>query len=217
MRDLVIVGAGGFGRETIDTVRAINEVAPTWRIAGVVDDSLSAINAARLETLGVPYLGDLDDVTKGSSVAVAVGSPGIRRAIVDRLTGRGVLDFPPLIHPTTTIGSAFTHGVGLITLAGVSIGTNVQLGDHVHLNAHAVIGHDTTLADHVSVNPNATVSGDCALAADILVGAGSTVLQGLSIGPGATVGAGACVTKDIPADAVVVGVPAHPLPERRTA
>lgn len=217
MRDLVVVGAGGFGRETIDTVRAINDVTPTWRIAGVVDDALSTDNAARLEALGIPYLGDLENIEAGTSVAVAVGSPTTRRSIVQRLTERGVIGFPSLVHPTTTVGSAFTHGSGLITLAGVSIGTNVQLGDHVHLNAGAVIGHDTALADFASVNPNATISGECRFAAGILIGAGSTVLQGLAIGAGATVGAGACVTKDIPAGSVVVGVPAHPLPEGKSA
>lgn len=208
MRDLVLVGAGGFGRETIDTVLAINEVALTWRIVGVVDDSLADVNAQRLHELDVEHLGGLSRIPPRTEVAIAVGNPAARRRISMDLARRGHT-FPQLIHPTTVIGSRFQAGPGLITLAGVSIGTNVQLGDHVHLNAHAVIGHDAVLHDHVSVNPNATVSGDCLIGASTLVGAGSVVLQQLSVGSEATIGAAACVTSDVTPRAVVVGVPAR--------
>lgn len=207
MRDIVVIGAGGFGRETIDTIRAINAVSPTWTLLGVVDDALSPANADRLEFLGVTYLGSLADLPAGVSVAVAVGAPAARAAIVARL-GRHV-ELPSLIHPSTTIGSAFRHGAGLITLAGVSIGTNVELGDHVHLNAHSVIGHDSRLSDYVSVNPNGTVSGDCYIGQKTLVGASATVLQGLTLGQSVTVGAAACVVRDVADDQLVKGVPAR--------
>lgn len=208
MRDLVIVGAGGFGRETVDTVWAINAVQPTWQLLGVVDDGPAAADVARLAGLGVRLLGDLADVPRGAAVAVAVGSPTARRGVVERLRPAGH-DFPALVHPTTTVGSNHLHGEGLITLAGVSIGTNVSVGDHVHLNAHAVVGHDTQLLDHVSVNPNATVSGACRVGPSALVGAAAVVLQGLTVGRGTTVGAGAVVTRDVRDDAVVKGVPAR--------
>ncbi|WP_114201811.1 sugar acetyltransferase [Janibacter anophelis] len=207
MRDIVVIGAGGFGRETIDTIRAINAVSPTWTLLGVVDDALSPANADRLEFLGVTYLGSVADLPAGVSVAVAVGAPAARVAIVARL-GRHA-ELPSLIHPSTIIGSAFCHGAGLITLAGVSIGTNVSLGDHVHLNAHSVIGHDTHLADYVSVNPNATISGDCHIGPKTLVGASATLLQGLAIGRSVTVGAAACVVRDVADDQLVKGVPAR--------
>lgn len=208
MRDLVVVGAGGFGRETIDTVRAINAVEPTWRLLGVVDDGPSDADVTRIDALGVPLLGRLADIPKGAAVAVGVGSPSARRRIVELLRAAGHA-FPSLVHPSTTVGSNHRQGEGVITLAGVSIGTNVDLGDHVHLNAHAVVGHDTQLLDHVSVNPNATVSGACRVGPSALVGAAAVVLQGLTVGRGTTVGAGAVVTRDVPDDAVVKGVPAR--------
>ena len=207
MRDLVIVGAGGFGRETIDTVRAINQIVPSWRLLGVVDDALSPNNESRLAALGVAYLGPLGSVPDDAAVAIAVGSPTTRAVILQRLGGG--FDFPALVHPSTTIGGAFSHGVGLITLAGVSIGTNVRVGDHVHLNAHAVMGHDTVASDFVSINPNATVSGAVQIGEGVLVGAASVILQGVSIAPRATVGAGACVVKDVGSHRTVKGVPAR--------
>ncbi|UTT66878.1 acetyltransferase [Janibacter sp. CX7] len=213
MRDLVIVGAGGFGRETIDVVRAINSVSPTWRLLGVVDDAPSEANLERLHALDVDHLGTLSDIPADTAVAVGVGSPLARTAIVSALSSPG-RHFPALIHPTAIVGSQFRHGEGLIVLGGVSIGTNVRLGQHAHLNGHAVLGHDTVCHDFVSINPNATLSGECTVGAHTLVGANSTVLQQLTLGAGVTVGAGACVTRNVSDGTTVAGIPARPLQKR---
>lgn len=207
MRDLVIVGAGGFGRETIDVVRAINAVTPTWNLAGVVDDSPSAVNLDRLARLGISYLGEVNSIALGDFVAVAVGNPDARRRVVESLFERSV-QFPKLVHPSAVVGSEFRCGEGLIILGGVSIGTNVSLGEHVHLNGHAVLGHDTICHDYVSVNPQATLSGEVTASQHCLVGAGATVLQGLTLGAGCLVGAGAVVVRSVAEGKTVTGVPA---------
>lgn len=211
---LVIVGAGGFGRETIDVVRAINAAAPEplWELVGVVDDAPSDLNISRLEALGVPFLGGIESLVAmpGTAVTIGVGSPRARAAISGRTDDWGLIS-PNLVHPTAVIGSQFETQHGLVVGAHVSIGTNVELGRHVHLNPHAVIGHDAALADFVSVNPNATVSGECAISSGSLIGAGSVVLQGVSVGVDSIVGASACVTKTMGSKSILAGVPARPL------
>ncbi|WP_210438953.1 acetyltransferase [Nocardioides xinjiangensis] len=211
-KDLVIVGAGGFGRETADIVEAINAAAaqPVWRLLGLVDDALSADNEERLVRRGLRHLGSADELISGDQrphYVVGIGSPAARRRVAGRLDAAG---FPAatLVHPQATLGSEVTIGDGSVVCAGVRVTTNVQLGRHVHLNPNATIGHDTTLEDFVSMNPASSVSGDCVIETGSLVGVGAVVLNRLRLGAGAVVGGSACVVKNVASGTVVKGVPA---------
>jgi sugar O-acyltransferase (sialic acid O-acetyltransferase NeuD family) len=207
---LVVIGAGGFGREALDVAQAINAAAtePVWDILGVIDDAPSSLNLGRLRDRDIPSLGGLADLHDDAHLALAIGAPLVRRRMALALSGRGQ-PAATLIHPAAVLGSRTVLNHGVIVCGGVVVGTNVSLGQHVHLNPCAVIGHDTVLANFVSVNPNATVSGDCHVEEGALLGAASFVLQGLRIGSFATVGAAACVVNEVPASAVVKGIPAR--------
>jgi sugar O-acyltransferase (sialic acid O-acetyltransferase NeuD family) len=207
---VVVVGAGGFGREALDVVQAVNAAAgsPVWEVLGVVDDNPSAVNLARLASRGIHCFGGVDELPGDVQVVLGIGSPAVRRRIHEELASRG-FTFARLVHPTAVLGSEARIGAGAVICAGVSVGTNVTLGEHVHLNPHAVIGHDTTIGDHVSINPNATVSGDCHIGDEVLIGAGAVVLQQLTVGRGAVIGGAACAVADVPSGATVVGVPAR--------
>lgn len=213
-RDIVIIGAGGFGREVIDVLTAINDHAGqvVWRLLGVVDDAPSVLNLARLEQRTIPYLGTIDDaITRTpSSYSVGVGSPRARREIAGRLDKAG---FSPVVlqHPAATLGSMVAVGAGSVICAGARLTTNIGLGQHVHVNLNATVGHDTTIGDFVSINPLASISGDCTVGDEAMIGVAASIINGVKVGPGAVVGGGACAVRDVEADATVVGVPAKQL------
>lgn len=209
--DLIVIGAGGFGRETLDVAEAINASSrqPVWRILGVVDDAPSEINLLRLKERSVHYLGRISDSLSDLRVkaALGIGNPLARRAVRGSMAASGALP-ATLIHPTAVLGSRTHVGAGTVICGGTIVGTNVHLGEQTHLNPHVVIGHDTRLGDFVSVNPNATVSGECTIGDGVLIGAGAVVLQGVAVGQRALIAASACVVRDVRPGTTVKGVPA---------
>lgn len=209
-QSLVVIGAGGFGRETLDVVHAINSRSSSFDVLGVLDDAPSELNLERLAARDIRYLGAIEEwlsaAADESEFAVAIGKPSVRRELATRFESSGHQP-ATLIHPSAVIGSQTQIGAGTIICSGVQVSTNVRLGRHVHLNPSVVIGHDSMLEDFVSANPNATVSGECTICCGTLLGAASVILQGLLVGAGATVGAAACVVDNVSEAATVKGVP----------
>lgn len=220
---VVVIGAGGFGREVVDVVEAVNDAlervgeGPAWDLLGVVDDAPTEANLARLADRSVSYLGSLDDFLEsdraGVAYTVGIGSPAVRKRVAERCDQAGLAP-ATLVHPTVTMGARVSVGPGSVLCAGVRITTNIEIGRHVHVNLNSTIGHDTVIEDYVSLNPLASISGDCVLGTGVLVGVAGVVLNGLHVGDGAVVGGAACAVKDVAPGTTVVGVPARPLPAR---
>ena len=213
MREAILVGAGGFGREALDVVEACAYASPTQavRVIGVVDDAPSAVNLDRLAARGYAYLGGLDEAIAArppGEYLLGVGAPAVRRRLVARLDGAG-WQAVSVVHPAAVIGSRFQLGAGALICGGVQVSTNVTLGRHVHLNPGAIVGHDAILRDFVSVNPGAVISGEVDVGDEVLIGASAVVLQGLVIGARSVVGAASCVTRDVAPKIIVKGVPAR--------
>lgn len=209
---IIVVGGGGFGRETLDVIEGINAAQLTWDVLGVVDDGPSELTLQRLAARGVDHLGPIDALAPHApcAIAIGVGAPAVRRSIAERLAGAGH-HAPTLVHPDATVGSASRLGQGVIVCSGARISTNVEIGSHVHVNPGAIIGHDSEIGAFASLNPGSVVSGDVRIGQDVLVGAGAVVLQGRRVGDGAVIGAAACVTRDVESRTTVVGVPARAL------
>lgn len=211
---VVVVGAGGFGRETLDVLEAVNRRSgqQPYVIQGVADDSPSDHDLALLLRRGIKYLGSTADVftlsNRNLRYLIAIGNPESRRYVDQRFRDAGFLA-TSAVHPTAVVGSNFQMEAGVVICAGVQISTNVSLGEHVHINPGGIIGHDATLSGYVSVNPGAIVSGHVHVKSRALLGAGAIVLQGLTVGEGSVVGAGAVVVGHVPKGSTVKGVPAR--------
>jgi sugar O-acyltransferase (sialic acid O-acetyltransferase NeuD family) len=217
---LVIVGAGGFGREVLDVVEAMNESGAGIEFVGYVDDAETSVPL--LERRGAPYLGPVGGLTVAGRVderagfVIGIGAGEVRRRLDAILTSAGRRPLV-LIHPMATVGGDCRIGEGCVLAAGARVTTNITLGRHTQLHVNATIGHDSVLDDFVSVYPGATVSGSVHLADAVTIGTGANVLPGVSIGAGAFVGAGAVVTSDVEPGVTVVGVPAKPITGTITA
>lgn len=206
---LWIVGAGGVGRETLDTC-----IAEGTAVAGFLDDRLAG------ETIqGVAVVG-MDERPDAAEFHVAIADPAARRRLSAQLIGHG-WSARSIVHPRSFIAASTRPNEGLLLQANAFISSAVLLGRHCQVHYNATIGHDCRLGDFVSVYPGGHVAGGVRLEEGATVGSGAVVLAGLRVGEGAFVGAGAVVTRDVADGAVVTGVPArarpHPSPDSVTA
>jgi len=207
MRRLVVVGGGGFGREVLEIIWAINRRSPTWQVVGVVDDDDAPERKAAVEALGSRLIGRVSDLPATDSAAViAIGSPAVR-ARIDRTFPS--VEWASLIHPDTSLGRDVRLGPGTIVASGSRLSTAIRAGRHLHVDQNATVGHDVTMGDCVRLNPQSCVSGTVTIGSQALIGASAVILDGRTIGPGAVIGAGAVVTHDVAQGSVVKGVPAR--------
>jgi sugar O-acyltransferase (sialic acid O-acetyltransferase NeuD family) len=209
MRDLIIYGAGGFGRETALMIRQINDAGACWNVLGFFDDNLRKDEFI----YGLPVLGNMSDLNRFPttvSVAIAIADPHVRKRIRDGIQNPRV-DFPALVHPAAALGDLHKDdiGEGSIIAAGNIFTTDILIEPFVIINLSCTIGHDTLIKEFCSVMPGCSISGSVTLGSFVQVGTGARILPGISIGKTSRVGAGAVVTKNVGDDVTVVGVPAR--------
>lgn len=210
MKNIVIIGVGGFGREVKVLIDQINKIEKTYTILGFYDDAVDC----KSHYNGIPFLGTIDqlnNVTNTTAVALGIGDPATKTKIIKRLDNKN-LSFPTLIHPSVQISDdEITIGRGTIICGSCILTCNIEIGNFVTLNLCCTVGHDTIIKDFASFMPSVNISGEVLIEEQVYVGTGAKIINQLQIGKGTIVGAGAVVSKTLPANCTAVGIPAKPI------
>ena len=213
---LIIFGCGGSSIEAYTWIKQINLTSndSVYEVLGFVDKDDSQLGKEIIDGKSVisndsqisGFLASFNQI----NVVLPFGSPELKKRTYNRISGYHNLIFPNIIHPSVINDkSTFHMGKGNIICPGVIATCNLIVGDFNLINRCATFGHDVSLGDFNTINPTVTISGNVSIGNNCLIGASSTILQGLKILDGTTVGAGAVVTKEFPANSVVMGVPAY--------
>ena len=211
MKDLIIFGASGFGREVAWAVERGNKITPTWNLLGFMDDD-DSIQGTVIN--GYKVLGKTADVGMYSDAyfVVAVGASRVREKIVNNMKEVNPdIKFGTVIDPSVEMSDLVSIGEGTIICAHTIITVNISIGSHVIINLDCTVGHDAILQDFVTLYPSVNVSGITNIGYAVELGTGLQIIQGKSVGDYSVVGAGAVIVKDIPPKCTAVGSPAKPI------
>ena len=208
MKNLIIIGVGGFAREVYWHAQKSLGFGVNWQIKGFLDGDVK-LSAADYELLPDKVLGDVDnyEICAEDVFTCAVGSPKIRRHLVEKISARGG-KFINIINTLAEIVPTAQIGRGVIISPFVGISDRAKLGDFVAVNAQTIIGHDVQIGNFSCVMPHVAVSGNCKIGAEVFIGSGAVILPKAKIGDASTVGAGSVVLKKVRAGSTVFGNPA---------
>jgi sugar O-acyltransferase (sialic acid O-acetyltransferase NeuD family) len=212
-RDLYIVGAGGFARETAQLLAAcIPALGQSLRLLGFLDDNPALVGHT---VDGVPVLGPSAAVYDApyAGVVLCVGSP---RDPLSRMRLADRLDLPPqryatVVHPTASVSVDSVLGPGTVLLAQSVLTAGVRVGAHVAMMPRVVLTHDDVVEDYVTLASGVLLGGGVRVGRGAYMGAGAMVREYVTIGAGSVVGMGSVVLEDVPAGEVWAGNPARRL------
>lgn len=209
MKNLIIISAGKFGRETFTWATQAIERGTPWRIKGFLDARTHLLDGF---DYGVGIIGDVESyVIQEDDVFVgAIGDPRDKVKYYMPIVERGG-EFVNVIHPLANLGKNVELGTGIVMAPFSSVTSDIRIGDHVTIGAFSNVGHDAVVGDWCQISSHCGINGKVALGTGVFLGSHSCLVPDIKVGDWAFVGAGSVVVKDVQPGIKVFGNPAVPI------
>lgn len=206
LKRLLIVGAGGFGRQVESYIDDENLQGDQLPLAGFLDDNPNAL-ANKGSTKKI--LGNLDtfQFEEGDAVILAIADTKIRAAINSRLTDKVAIY--TYISKRAIIGKNVQLGKGSVVCPGVNIGCDTTIGKMALINLNVIIGHDSIIGDYCSFMPQVSLGGNCITGDHVYMGTKATITPQTKLTHNITIGCGAVVLKHVKDAGTYFGNPAR--------
>ena len=204
---MLIIGAKGFAKEVLEIFKQKNEIDNLF----FYDDVNEDIGTSLYDVF--PILKTVEEAEKlfaegDSNFIIGIGNPILRYKLVKKFESIGG-KLSTLISPFSHIGSyGNSIGVGANIMTNSVLTNDISIGKGVLINLSCTIGHDVFIDDFVELCPDVNVSGNCKIGKFTFIGTNSTILPNVQIGSNVVIAAGSVVTKDVPDNCMVAGIPA---------
>lgn len=207
VKNISIIGAGGFAREVKQLIDEINLFNKIWNIEGFYDSRYTPGDLVN----GIPVLGGDDDalLSECENFVLAIGQPTTLKKLSSKFLASGK-KFPNIIHPTAYTGNHEINvlGIGNILTYSCYLTTNVNIGNFNIFNTRATIGHDVQIGSFNVFLPSVQISGNVSIGHENIFGMNSSVLEKKSVGSRNRIGAHSLLVTNLKNDQNVFGNPA---------
>lgn len=211
-QEVLIYGAGGHSKVTIDLLQQLHE---DYRIIGILDDNPQFYGRSYL---GYKVLGGMNLLRereyRNCKIVIGVAKPDARRKIFEKVNLLGY-EVITLIHPSAYIASHVDIACGSMVMAYALINVGARIGKCTVINTGAIVEHECIVGDFVHIAPGAHLAGAVEVGSGTLIGIGATIIEFVRIGENAIISAGAVVIDDVPSNSTVVGNPARIVKRRQ--
>lgn len=206
MKQLIIVGAGGCGREVLQWAKSVNRINPTWIIKGFLDDNSKALEHKQCS---IKVIGTIEDysIENNDVFICAIGSTEVREEVTMKLKKRGA-EFTSIVHPTAIVADNAELGEGTILYPFAIVSDSVKLQEGCIVNMHSTIAHDSFVGAFTTISAFCDITGACIVGERVFLGTSAKIVPRTKVGNDAFLCAGSIVMNQVKEGDKVMGNPA---------
>ena len=192
-RRIVIVGAGGFGREIASW--CLDSFGSKTNIIFIDDTKKGAVRIGSHE-LTIAYTLKEYKKTNNDKILMGLANPLAKKNIAENFQKRGI-QFSTFVHKSVIASPGAKLGKGTIVCPNSVLSDNVVLGKFVTVNLCCTVGHDAFLDDYNTLSSHVDIMGGCKIGKMVFWGSGSRIIPEKYIADGCKIGAGALIMHNI--------------------
>ena len=204
---MLLIGAKGFAKEVLEICKENSELKNLVFYDDISEDIGDQLydQFQIIKTLvdAKQYFKNIDN-----RFSIGLGNPNLRAQMYSQFTliGGQIASTISKRSMISTFDVEINTGCNILSGVNISNGVKIGIGCLIYYNVN--IAHDCDIGDFVEISPSANLLGHVTIGNFTHIGSNATILPNIKIGNNVTIGAGAVVTKDVPDNAVTLGVPA---------
>lgn len=209
---LAIFGAGGLGREVLETVNSLQRAWQRWESVFFVVDTPEGDPGRTVRGVPVREFAEFTAAfpPEECEFVIALGEPVYREKLFREVKERGY-PLATIVHPGASVAASAKLGEGVVVQEFAGVGPDTSLADNAFIQPFAVVGHDSTVGRSSVCSTYAGVMGNCHIGDRTYLGVHVAVREKTNVGSDSIIGMGSMVQRDIPDNVIAMGNPARPM------